>query len=163
MKVLHTTAIVLATALVAGCGASTSSSSVSPPPVTTTASSSDSASSMSCTDFDMTAAHLLTYVHYVSLNVGTENSSAGYFSQMKDAVAALDANTAACAPKAAAAVAALGPATSALEAAYKSGKDAAAVAADKAALAAFLVVGKAAWTAMGKDPTIWDTELKYSV
>jgi hypothetical protein len=44
---------------------------------------------MSCAAFDITAAHLLTYVHDVRLNVGTEDSSTGYVTEMKDAMAAL--------------------------------------------------------------------------
>jgi len=82
---------------------------------------------------------------------------------MKDALSALSANAAACAPKATAALAALTAATSTLEGAYKPGKDAGTIAADKAALAAYLVPAKAAWTALGKDPTVWDGELTYSV
>ena len=161
MKLVRAATAVLAVALLAACAATTPTSSGTSPAATEPASSSPT--SMSCTEFDMTAAHLLTYVHYVSLNVGTDNSSAGYFTEMKDAVSALEANAAACAPKATAALAALVPATSALEGAYVPGTDAAAVATDKAALATYLLVAKAAWTAMGKDATVWDTELKYSV
>jgi len=161
MKLVRVATAVLAAALLAACAATTPASSGTSPAATEPASS--SATSMSCTDFDLTAAHLLTYVHYVSLNVGTENSSAGYFGEMKDAVSALEANAAACAPKAAAALTALVPATKSLEGTYVPGADAAAIATDKAALAAYLLVAKAAWTAMGKDATVWDTELKYSV
>ena len=166
MKLVRAATAVLAAVLLAACGATTPASSGTSPASAEPASTgpaSSSATSMSCTEFDMTAAHLLTYVHYVSLNVGTENSSAGYFGEMKDAVSALEANAAACAPRAAAALTALVPATKSLEGTYVPGADAAAIATDKAALAAYLLVAKAAWTAMGKDATVWDTELKYSV
>jgi hypothetical protein len=163
MKVPSTVAVVIAAALVSACGSASTSSPSAGSPSTASTSASASAGSMSCTDFDLTAAHLMTYVHYVSLNVGTDNASSGYFAEMKDAVSALDANAAQCAPKASSAMAALRAATSALELAYKPGTDAATISADKAALAAYLVAAKSAWTAMGKDAQVWDTELRYSV
>jgi len=148
------------------CGASTGTSSS---PAATGSSSSlsssptFSATPMSCPEFDVTAAHLLTYVHYVSLDVGTDNDPSSYVDEMRQAVAELIANAPSCAAKAGSALTALSAANDALAGAYQPGAGAAQVAADKAALAAYVSVAKAAWTAMGKDPSPWDTELKYSV
>jgi hypothetical protein len=116
---------------------------------------------LTCPNFDQAAAHLLTYAHYASLNVGTNNDTGPTFSDMNEAMGILSAMAPECAPKAVDAITALGVSAGDVVATYRPGDDAAAKAADKAVLEAMKVAGVAAWTAMGKDPAAWDTTLQF--
>jgi hypothetical protein len=91
---------------------------------------------LTCTNFNQAAAHMLTYAHDASLNVGTNNDTAPTFLDMNEAMGVLTAMAPECAPKAVGAIAAMG-------------------------VSAGEVAGVAAWTAMGKDPTAWDTALQF--
>jgi hypothetical protein len=144
-----------------GCGSSTSTTAGGAAS-TSPASVASATGTMSCSEFDQTAAHLVTYANDASLNVGTTNDSTGYFTEMKDAMAGLSGNAAAFAAAASDAIAALRTATEALATSYAASTDTAAVSTDKAAFAVVVTNAKAAWAAMGKDATIWDTVLKYS-
>jgi hypothetical protein len=116
---------------------------------------------LTCTNFDQAAAHMLTYAHYASLNVGTNNDTAPTFLDMNEAMGVLTAMAPQCAPKAVEAIAAMGVSAGEVAATYKPGDDAAAKAADMAVLEALKATGVAAWTAMGEDPTAWDTTLQF--
>ncbi|MEI6362012.1 MAG: hypothetical protein WCP95_07750 [Actinomycetes bacterium] len=116
---------------------------------------------LSCANFDQEAAHLITYAHYASLNVGTNNDTAPTFNDMNESLGVLTAMAPKCAPKAVEAIAALGSAAGAVAAVYQPGDDPAVKAADKAALEALKAEGLTAWTAMGKDTGPWETALNF--
>jgi hypothetical protein len=176
MKTTFAVSAAVACAFLAACSSSTGASSSStaaveaaPSIVATSAApiaavpmpSSSPTGELTCTSFDQAAAHMLTYAHYASLNVGTNNDTAPTFLDMNEAMGVLTAMAPECAPKAVAAIAAMGVSAGDVAATYKPGDDAAAKAADKAVLEALKVTGLAAWTAMGKDPTAWDTTLQF--
>jgi hypothetical protein len=116
---------------------------------------------LTCTSFDEEAAHLVTYAHYASLNVGTNNDTVPTFADMNEAMGVLAAMAPECAPKAVDAIAALGTAAGETASVYKPGEDAGVKAADKAVLEALKVKGVAAWQAMGKDPAPWESALRF--
>lgn len=116
---------------------------------------------LSCANFDQEAAHLITYAHYASLNVGTMNDTVPTFADMNEAMGVMTAMAPQCAPKAVDAIAALGVAAGAAAAAYQPGDAATDVAADKAALEALKASGVTAWTAMGKDSAGWESALQF--
>lgn len=150
----HLLVLALAAALVAACGSSAGSggTSSSPPTVAPTPSVSTIAS---CDELKVAAAHLPTFLHYVGLNVGTDNDSSGYFAEMRDTVASLQASQSVCPGDAKAALTALREGVDALSTAYQPGTGAQQKAVDAAAIAAFVVVGQAAFTALGMDPAPW--------
>jgi hypothetical protein len=164
-----------ACAALAACGSSTATSTPSQPPAQASPTAAASAApvaavpmptssptgELTCTSFDLEAAHLVTYVHYASLNVGTNNDTVPTFTDMNEALGVLTAMAPKCAPKAVEAIAALGTAAGAAAAVYQPGDAAAVKAADKAALEAMKTQGVAAWTAMGKDPAPWETALSF--
>lgn len=152
----------LAALLVAACGSSAGSggAATSPAPATPTPSVSAIAS---CDELKVAASHLTTFVHYVALNVGSDNDSSAYFTEMRDTVASLQASQAVCPVDAKAELTALAAGVEALAAAYEPGTSADVIAADKAAVDALLPLGKAAYTALGMDPSPWDTAPRYPV
>lgn len=148
-------AVVLLTATACGSSSSSTPSGAATSPV--------AAATVSCSEFPVEAAHLVSYVHYASLNVGTANDSSSVMTEMSDAVATMQASAPACAPGATAQLDALAASVASLKAAYVPGTDAAAIAADKTALESTVASAKAAWTAMKMDTAPWDTVLKYGV
>jgi hypothetical protein len=104
---------------------------------------------------------LLTYAHYAGLNVGTNNDTTGSFSDMNEAMGILTAMAPECAPDSVEAIAALGVAAGQTAATYKPGDDEAVKAADKAALEELKAKGVVAWDAMGLDPAVWDTTIRF--
>lgn len=121
------------------------------------------AATVSCAEFPVEAAHVVSYVHYASLNVGTTNDPASLMTELSDAVATLQASAPACAPKATAQLDALATSVASLKGAYVPGTDAAVVTADKAAIESTVATARTAWVAMAMDPSPWDTVLKYGV
>lgn len=155
--------VALATVLVAACGSSAGTAGSESP---TTASPVPTASASviaSCDELKVAASHLTTFVHYVSLNVGTENDSSSYFTEMRDTVASLKANQGVCSGDASAQIDALAAGVETLAAAYTPGEGVDTVAADKAAITALLPLGKAVFVALGLDPSSWDTAPRYPV
>jgi hypothetical protein len=148
-------AVVLLTATACGSSSSSTPSGAATSPV--------AAATVSCTEFPVEAAHLVSYVHYASLNVGTTNDPSSLMTEMSDAVATMQASAPACAPGATAELDALATSVASLTSSYVPGTDAAAIAADKAALEATVASAAAAWTAMKMDAAPWDTVLKYGV
>ncbi len=174
MSILRTVPVIAACAILAACGSSTSTESSSAPAVAASAvaqpaqaevpvplPSSSPTGELSCANFDMSAAHLVTDAHYASLNTGTNNDTQPSFADMNEAMGVLTAMAPKCAPDAVAAIAALGVAAGETVAAYQSGDDPAAITANKAAIEALKVKGVAAWTAMGQDPAAWDTAIVF--
>ena len=121
------------------------------------------AATVSCAEFPVEAAHIVSYVHYASLNVGTTNDSTSLMTELSDAVATLQASAPACTPKATTELDALAASVASLKSAYVPGADAAVVTADKAAIESTVASARAAWVAMAMDPAPWDTVLKYGV
>ena len=152
--------------MITGCGSTASSeptstgSATSAAPATTSATAA-AAATLSCAEADMAASNVMYGVHLTSLNVGTENDSSPDLTGMTNDMASLTAVAPACYPKAATALAVLATAVSSLASAYKSGSSPEAVAADKAALLATVAKAKAAWKAMGKDASLWDSQLRF--
>lgn len=154
-----------------GSSSSTPAQPTAPVPAASTAAAAPAAAApmptssptgeLSCANFDQEAAHLITYAHYASLNVGTMNDTVPSFADMNEAMGVMTAMAPQCAPKAVEAITALGAAAGAAAAAYKPGDAAADVAADKAALEALKASGVTAWTAMGKDPAAWESALRF--
>ena len=168
--------VILACAALTACGSSASTTSSSAPPAPSAAASavasapvaaaapmptSSPTGALTCANFDEEAAHLVTYAHYASLNVGTNNDTVPTFGDMNEAMGVLTAMAPECAPKAVDAVAALGVAAGTAAATYLPGDDPTVTAADKAALESLKAAGVAAWTAMGKDPAPWDSALRF--
>ncbi len=113
-------------------------------------------STLSCTDFDMAAAHLTTYYDYAALAINTDNETASIFTRINDALALMTAMAPQCAPKGVAALTAFAPAAAAFQAGYRPGRDPANVTASKAALKTVIAEGAKVWTALGKNPADWD-------
>ncbi len=120
------------------------------------------AGDVTCDDADMAGANFRTFVHYASLNVGTNNDSAPTFGDMAVALGMMAAAAPTCAPDAVEEIDALTVAAQNAAAAYQPGDDVTAIAAQKAALTAVKDAGAAAWTAMGQDPADWDLTLQFT-
>ncbi|MBK9739238.1 MAG: hypothetical protein IPO93_06955 [Actinobacteria bacterium] len=176
MRIRQVFPTVAACALLAACGSSTGAATPSPAaPEASPASvaepaqavvavpmpSSSPTGELTCGSFDMAAAHFLTYAHYAGLNVGTNNDTTGSFSDMNEAMGILTAMAPECAPDSVEAIAALGVAAGQTAATYKPGDDEAVKAADKAALEELKAKGVVAWDAMGLDPAVWDTTIRF--
>lgn len=152
----------LAAALLAACGSSASSgtatsgapSAVPTPSVSTIA---------TCDELKVAASHLTTFVHYVALNVGSDNDSSSYFTEMRDTVASLQSARGVCKADATAQLAALAAGVETLAATYQPGTDAATIAKDKAAVLALVPLGEAVFTALGMDASSWATAPRFPV
>ncbi len=153
----------LAAVLAAACGSSVGSggSASSTAPVATPTPSVSAIAS--CDELKVAASHLPTFLHYVSLNVGSGNDSSAYFTEMRDTVASLQAAGSACKADATAQLAALAAGVEALASAYQPGTDAATIAKDKAAVLALVPLGAAAFTALGMDPSSWSSAPRFPV
>jgi hypothetical protein len=150
------TSLAVAVVPLAGC----SSSSDEPSGSTSPTAVAYSPTTMSCDQFAVRAANLVTFVHYVGLNVGTSNDSSPYWAEMDQALADLKLNQPACAPDAARALDDLGAAVATLESGYKAGTDDAAQTLDRELLAQVTTAGAAAWTAMKLDAAPWETAVR---
>ncbi len=176
MKIIRVLTTVAACGLIAACSASTGSepqsaatadsgpsgiarsgSPVAAEPMPTSSPTGD----LSCAGFDQEAAHLLTYAHYASLNVGTNNDTVPLFGDLNEAMGVLTAMAPECAPDAVDAIAALGVSAGEVAAVYRPGDDDAVKDANKAVLEGMRATGVLAWEAMGKDPSAWDTTLRF--
>ncbi len=158
----HVLVTALAALLVAACGSSAGSGATSASPAQTTPTPSVSAIA-SCDELKVAAAHVTTFVHYIALNVGSDNDSSAYFTELRDTVASLQASQSVCPTDAKAALAALAAGVETLAAVYRPGTSADVIAADKAAVDALLPLGEAAFTALGMDPSAWKDTARYPV
>ncbi|HET7901131.1 MAG TPA: hypothetical protein VFL59_08065 [Candidatus Nanopelagicales bacterium] len=159
MKRIAVLSVLAAGLLAAGplsaCG-STSGSSGSATPTTSSSTPTPSVSTIaSCDELKVAAAHLPTFLHYVALNIGTDNDSSSYFAEMRDTVASLEASTSVCSVDTTAQIAALRDGLAVLSAAYQPGAGAQQQAGDHAAIAVFAAIGVRYATALGMDPQPW--------
>ena len=157
--------VMLAAALVA-CGSATTSTETAaggsvPAPLASVVPVAPSGE-VTCDDVDLAGANVRSYVHYVSLNVGTTNDSAPTYGEMAAALGVMAAGAPECAPDAVEEIGALTAAAHDAAAAFQPSTDPAAIAAQKEALTALKDAGVMAWTAMGKDPADWDTTLRFT-
>ena len=145
MRLLPT---VLVCAALSACGSSSSSTtapsaqpSSAQPVAAAPMPTSSPTGELTCTNIDGEAAHLVTYVHYASLNVGTTDDTAPTFADMNEALGVMTAMAPECAPKAVEAIAALGATAGQAAAVYAPGDDVAVKAANKTALEAIKAQG----------------------
>ena len=89
----HVLVTALDALLVAACGSSAGSGATSASPAQTTPTPSVSAIA-SCDELKVAAAHVTTFVHYIALNVGSDNDASAYFTERRDTVASLQASQA---------------------------------------------------------------------
>jgi hypothetical protein len=155
--------IIAAALVVAACGSSSGTATPSTSTSPSTAPVPSVSAIASCDEVKVAAAHLTTFLHYVALNVGSDNDSSAYFTEMRDTVASLQAAKGVCAGDATVQLAALAAGVETLAAAYQPGTDAATIAKDKAAVLALVPLGKAAFTALGMDPASWDDTARFPV
>jgi hypothetical protein len=157
--------VMLASALVA-CGSATTSTETgtggtAPAPLASVVPVAPSGD-VTCDDVDLAGANVRSYVHYISLSVGTANDTAPTYGEMAAALGVMEAGAPECAPDAVEEIAAMTAAAQDAAAAFQPSTDPAAIAAQKEALTALKEAGVTAWTAMGKDPADWDTTLRFT-
>jgi hypothetical protein len=162
MKTLVRVLVVgLVCAMAAACGSS-GSTTATPTGAAPSVAASYVGATLTCDQFKVRAANLVSYIHYASLNVGTTNDSASYFVEMQQAMADLKANAPACAPASSASLDELQAKVDAAQAGYQASDAADAVTADKVLFDALAAQGALTWTAMQMDTQAWDTVLRYS-
>lgn len=165
--VLVCAVLVLAAAPLAACGSSAGTSagtSGAAAPISSSEAPTPSVSDIpSCAEVKVAASHLTTFLHYVALDVGSSNDPSPYFTEMRDTVASLRAAQSLCSADASGPLTALASGVESLATAYRQGTSADVIAADKAAVLALVPLGKAVYTALGMDPSPWDTAPRFPV
>lgn len=163
MSTVRRASIALLALLLVGCGASTASTqgasgepAGSTPATSAPTEAQPSPSPSTCADFDMAAAHLSTYWHYLKINLGTDNDEAPTIADMTQAMETLTALAPKCAPKAVKALTKLATTSAVVASTYQTKPDAMQAAAVDEAMAAMQEQGVAAWTAMGISTYAWE-------
>lgn len=166
MRTTKTAAAVALIALLTACGSSTASApSSAAPPASSSAASSTAETTpaettapkpVTCDDMAKVSTTLTTKIHYVALNVGTSNDSSTYYPAIEEAMAQLTQLATDCAPQAVEPVAALAAAVADLLDQTVPGADSAAIATDKALLAAVREAGIAAYSSLRLPTNGWE-------
>lgn len=166
MSLVKSLPIVMLLAVLTACGSSTTatetaSADATPAPLASVVPVMP-AGDVTCDEVDMAGANVRSYVHYISLSVGTMNDTAPTYGELAAALGVMTAGAPDCAPDAIAEIDALTEAAQGAAATFQPSTDPAAIAAQKAALTMLKDAGMVAWTAMGKDPADWDTTLRFT-